>query len=115
MKIVSDAGAPIATIWNYAIHGTTLAGVNLRFSADVMGQRLLFFAGLVIVIVVGLIPATLSAAVVFWVAQLLLSIPLAVALGVVAALAVLLAEVAMGIGWLGGHFERFDLSSELRS
>jgi neutral/alkaline ceramidase-like enzyme len=37
VKIVSDAGAPIATVWNYAIHGTTLAGVNLRFSADVMG------------------------------------------------------------------------------
>jgi len=30
VKIVSDAGAPIATVWNYAIHGTTLAGVNLR-------------------------------------------------------------------------------------
>jgi neutral ceramidase len=37
VKIVSDTGAPIATVWNYAIHGTTLAGVNLRFSADVMG------------------------------------------------------------------------------
>ncbi|HMH49292.1 MAG TPA: neutral/alkaline non-lysosomal ceramidase N-terminal domain-containing protein [Candidatus Acidoferrum sp.] len=37
VKIVSDAGEPIAAVWNYAIHGTTLAGVNLRFSADVMG------------------------------------------------------------------------------
>ena len=37
VKIVSDAGAPIAAVWNYAIHGTTLAGVNLKFSADVMG------------------------------------------------------------------------------
>jgi neutral ceramidase len=38
VKIVSDAGAPIATVWNYAIHGTTLAGVNLRLSGDVMGE-----------------------------------------------------------------------------
>ena len=37
VKIVSEAGAPIAAVWNYAIHGTTLAGVNLRLSADVMG------------------------------------------------------------------------------
>ena len=37
VKIVSDAGAPIAAVWNYAIHGTTLAGVNLRLSGDVMG------------------------------------------------------------------------------
>jgi hypothetical protein len=37
VKIVSETGAPIAAVWNYAIHGTTLAGVNLRLSADVMG------------------------------------------------------------------------------
>jgi neutral/alkaline ceramidase-like enzyme len=37
VKIESEAGAPIAAVWNYAIHGTTLAGVNLKFSADVMG------------------------------------------------------------------------------
>jgi hypothetical protein len=37
VKIVSDRGAPIAGIWNYAIHGTMLPAVNLRFSGDVMG------------------------------------------------------------------------------
>jgi neutral ceramidase len=37
VKIVSEEGAPIAAVWNYAIHGTTLAGVNLRLSGDVMG------------------------------------------------------------------------------
>jgi neutral ceramidase len=37
LKIVSDAGAPVAGLWNYAIHGTTLPPVNLRFSGDVMG------------------------------------------------------------------------------
>lgn len=37
LKIVSDAGAPVAALWNFAIHGTTLPAVNLRFSGDVMG------------------------------------------------------------------------------
>jgi neutral ceramidase len=37
LKIVSEGGAPIAALWNYAIHGTTLPAVNLRFSGDVMG------------------------------------------------------------------------------
>jgi neutral ceramidase len=37
LKVASETGAPIAGVWNYAIHGTMLPGVNLRFSGDVMG------------------------------------------------------------------------------
>jgi len=37
LKVVSEAGAPIALLWNYAIHGTMLPAVNLRLSGDVMG------------------------------------------------------------------------------
>src|SRR6185295_17617552 len=37
VKVVSDAGEPIASLWNYAIHGTMLPAFNLRFSGDVMG------------------------------------------------------------------------------
>jgi hypothetical protein len=37
LKIVSDSGTPIASVWNYAIHGTMLPAVNLRLSGDVMG------------------------------------------------------------------------------
>lgn len=37
VKIVSDSGGPIASVWNYAIHGTMLPAFNLRFSGDVMG------------------------------------------------------------------------------
>jgi hypothetical protein len=37
VKVVAESGAPIAAVWNYAIHGTTLAAVNLRLSGDVMG------------------------------------------------------------------------------
>ena len=38
LRVTSTSGAPIALVWNYAIHGTTLGPRNLRLSADVMGE-----------------------------------------------------------------------------
>jgi neutral ceramidase len=38
MKVASDAGRPIAIVWNFAIHGTMLGPRNLRVSGDVMGM-----------------------------------------------------------------------------
>jgi neutral/alkaline ceramidase-like enzyme len=37
LKVASPAGAPIALLWNYAIHGTMLGSRNLKYSGDVMG------------------------------------------------------------------------------
>jgi len=37
LKVVTPAGAPIAVLWNYAIHGTMLGPANLKLSGDVMG------------------------------------------------------------------------------
>lgn len=37
LKLASRTGAPIALLWNYAIHGTMLGPRNLKFSGDVMG------------------------------------------------------------------------------
>lgn len=37
VKVVADGGAPVAVLWNFAIHGTMLGPGNLRLSADVMG------------------------------------------------------------------------------
>jgi hypothetical protein len=37
LRLVSPAGAPIALLWNYAIHGTMLGARNLKYSGDVMG------------------------------------------------------------------------------
>ena len=37
LKVAAADGTPIAAVWNYAIHGTTLPSVNLRFSAEIMG------------------------------------------------------------------------------
>lgn len=38
VKIATETGAPIAALWNYAIHGTMLGPRNLRLSGDVMGM-----------------------------------------------------------------------------
>jgi neutral ceramidase len=38
LKVTDTAGGPIAVVWNYAIHGTTLGQRNLRLSGDVMGE-----------------------------------------------------------------------------
>jgi neutral ceramidase len=37
LKVASPSGAPIALLWNYAIHGTMLGSRNLKYSGDVMG------------------------------------------------------------------------------
>jgi len=37
LKITGEGGRAIGLVWNYAIHGTMLGPVNLRFSGDVMG------------------------------------------------------------------------------
>jgi hypothetical protein len=37
MKVAAASGAPIALVWNYAIHGTMQGPLNLAFSGDVMG------------------------------------------------------------------------------
>jgi neutral/alkaline ceramidase-like enzyme len=38
LRVSAAGGAPIALLWNYAIHGTMLSAHNLRVSADVMGE-----------------------------------------------------------------------------
>src|SRR5262249_45090518 len=38
VKVTTADGAPLALVWNYAIHGTTLGPRNLRLSGDVMGE-----------------------------------------------------------------------------
>lgn len=38
LKIVDEQGNPLALVWNYAIHGTTLGPRNLHLSGDVMGE-----------------------------------------------------------------------------
>ena len=37
LKLTTVSGAPLALVWNFAIHGTMLSASNLRLSGDVMG------------------------------------------------------------------------------
>jgi general stress protein CsbA len=80
---------------------------------EVMGQRLIYAGGYVLVLVLALLPAALAAALCYFVLSWLAGIT-AVALlagGVVAA-AVLVAEFSAVVWWLGRRYERFDLSRE---
>jgi uncharacterized membrane protein YfbV (UPF0208 family) len=81
---------------------------------DVMGQRLIFVFGQLLVILLSLFPAVLGAALVIFASQWLIGASAAVVLGTLVALTILGVEVACGLWWLGERFEKFDLATELR-
>ncbi|MEO6569797.1 MAG: putative ABC exporter domain-containing protein [Opitutaceae bacterium] len=94
---------------------------------EVMGQRLIFFFGSVVVIFVALIPSIMAGGAVLLASYGFSTIvhffregdtqalsPWALLAAGLAALSILTAEVWCGIWWLGRRFEKFDLSAELR-
>jgi hypothetical protein len=106
--LVVNTAAVLFPAWLQTTRGRTPPGI------EVMGQRIFFVAGQLFVIVVALLPAALAAAAVFFVSQWMVGVPIAAAFAAVVVLGVLAAEVCLGTWWLGGCFERFDLSAELR-
>ena len=105
---VLNAAAVLFPAWLVSTSQRTAQGI------EVMGQRILFLFGQVFVIAVALVPAAFVAAIVFAISRWLASVPVAVILAAVTVSAVLAAEVGAGVRWLGGRFDRFDLSAELR-
>jgi ABC-2 type transport system permease protein len=100
-----------ATLYFPAWMGT---GAQRGGGIEMMGQRLIFFAGYVVVLIVTLVPAAAVGAVPFVVLQLLTgSLPLAVLAAGLTASAALVGEFALVIWWLGHRYEDFDLSAEL--
>ncbi len=81
---------------------------------DVLGQRIVFVAGRLVAMALALVPPAIGAALVFAMTQWIVGPVGAAILGGLAGLAILCAEAWGGMQWLGGRFERFDLSSELR-
>lgn len=82
---------------------------------EVLGQRLIFLLGQMLVLTVALLPAVgVGGAVGLGVALWLGSPTTALLAGSAAGAAVLLGEVALALGPLGDRFDRFDLSAELR-
>jgi ABC-2 type transport system permease protein len=81
---------------------------------ELLGQRLIFgFAQLLMALIVAG-PAVLAAVLVIFSAQFFVGLAGAIVVATVAVVTIFAGEAAVGLWWLGGRFERFDLSSELR-
>jgi hypothetical protein len=81
---------------------------------EVMGQRLIFFVGQLLVMLTALLPAGLAAFALIFAAQWLIGALAAVILATLSVLLILAGEVWCTLWWLGERFEKLDLSSELR-
>jgi ABC-2 type transport system permease protein len=106
--LVSNAAAVVFPAW------TQSAGSRAERGIEVLGQRIIFIAGQLLITVIAMGPAVLSAALVFFVAQWLAGVVIAAVVAVGAVFLLLCAEACLGVRWLGGRFEKFDLSAELR-
>jgi hypothetical protein len=82
---------------------------------DVLGQRILFMAAQLLVVLIAFIPASLVAGFVLLVVRFLAGPEFAAIAASIAVVAVLAAEIGIGVVALGAIFERFDMSRELRS
>jgi hypothetical protein len=84
---------------------------------EVMGQRMIYFFAQLLTMIIALLPAAAMAAVLLLVTINLFGLPrfVAVWLAAAAVFAVLVLEIAGALWWLGGRFEKIDVSEELRS
>lgn len=101
------AGALLFPAW---ITATTQTGGGL----EKVGQRLIFLAGYLILLVVALLPAVgFGLAPFFLTKWLFQNIAWAIIVGSLTGCAVLVGELVVALWWLGERFEKFDLSAEL--
>ncbi len=106
--LVANAAAVVFPAW------TQSAGSRAERGIEVLGQRIIFITGQLLITVIAMVPAVLSAALVFLIAQWLAGPVTAAVVAVGAVFVLLCAEACLGVRWLGGRFEKFDLSAELR-
>jgi hypothetical protein len=107
--LVPNAAAVLFPAWMVS------AATRGERGIEVMGQRIIFVAGQLLITVVALVPAAIGAALIFFVTGWLIGSPAAGVLAGIMAFAMLCAEAFLGVLWLGGRFENFDLSAELRA
>jgi len=107
---VPNAAALLFPAWFQATRQRGGGGI------DIMGQRLIFFAAQSLTMLFAFVPALLAGGLLVFVASFLVHLPALVGvwLGAVGVLAVLIGELWLGLHFLGGRFEKLDLSSELR-
>lgn len=106
--LVPNAAAVIFPAWTQA------AGNRAERGIEVMGQRIIFVAGQLLITAIAIIPAALSAALVFLIAQWLIGMTAAAGLAALAVFALLSVEAGLGVLWLGSRFENFDPGTELQ-
>jgi hypothetical protein len=107
--LMPNALAVLLPAWALAVANRSEHGL------DVLGQRIIFLGGQLVVTVLLLVPPALCAAAVFLVVYWVAGLVVAAMIACLVAMATLVAEVWIAIQWLGRLFERFDLSSELRA
>ena len=79
---------------------------------EVMGQRLIFMLGSVLIFAFALVPAAALFALVLFAMKIFITITAAVPLAAAFAATIMAAEAAFAVWWMGRLFERFDLSAE---
>jgi hypothetical protein len=87
-------------------------GKDAAQGIEVMGQRLIFVLGQLVVLLVAFLPAAAAFAAVLVIGRLILGPYLPFTLAAVATAGVLGVEAWLGLMWLGRLFERMDLSLE---
>jgi ABC-2 type transport system permease protein len=106
--LVPNAAAVLFPAWVNSAEDRTDRGI------EVMGQRLIFIAGQLLITAVATVPAAITAAVIFFVGQWLAGFVVAATLAVAAVFVLLAMEAWLGVRWLGSRFEHLDLSAELQ-
>jgi ABC-2 type transport system permease protein len=105
--LVPNAAALLFPAWFQASRGR-------GGGPEVVGQRMIFFFAQLLAMVVALLPALVAAALLVVMLQWVVGLPGALGIAAGAVLVVLAGEVWLGVWWLGGRFEKLDLSSDLR-
>jgi hypothetical protein len=106
--LMPNAAAVLFPAWVQTTRDQTERGF------EVLGQRLIFVAGQLLVTALALLPALLVGALVFFIVNLITGVEIAGAAAVIVMAVLLGFEAWLGIRWLGNRFEELDISSELR-
>jgi hypothetical protein len=81
---------------------------------EIFGQRLIFGVAQLLVALLAAAPAGCAAVLIIFAAQWVVGAGPAIGLACAAVLTILVGEAAVGLWWLGGRFEKLDLSADIR-
>lgn len=104
--LVPNAGSVLFPSWSQSGRPARGGGI------EVMGQRLIFVAGQMMVLLAALLPAGGFAVLAGFATSLTSGPAMSFVVAAVTLLVTLGLEIAAGVYWLGHRFERFDLSAE---